>query len=393
LTDKAGVHTRLREYFAKVTVSKEAESLEELAPVIELYHHTLRAGQYDEAHQLYRDRLAGVLYFRLGAYQLCIDLLRGLFPDGEDQPPRLKDVAAQGWTQNALAVSYARAGQPRRSVMLFELHNAGHEQTTSNRNLAVLLVNMANEQLSLGQLHEAGVSIRRSIALCQDIKDKFQAAIGRQELGRLEVYRGRSDDGIRELDVALAAFREQEQKQSASMVQAYCALLALLNEAPPQVIEHARLSRELANVKQNERDIIQAEWLLGWSLIHQSPAESETHLTEALTRCRRVNLIEIEPNILVAFARWHRAANNHPLALAHVQEALALADRCEYRLVQADCHNLLAQLALDSGNRATAIHEAEIAKERAFCDGPPHYYKPAYDEAESILKRASGKAP
>jgi hypothetical protein len=35
-----------------------------------------------------------------------------------------------------------------------------------------------------------------------------------------------------------------------------------------------------------------------------------------------------------------------------------------------------------------AIREASIAKERAYCDGPPHYYKSAYDEAESILLAA-----
>lgn len=33
--------------------------------------------------------------------------------------------------------------------------------------------------------------------------------------------------------------------------------------------------------------------------------------------------------------------------------------------------------------------EAEIAKESAYCDGPPHYYKSAYDTAESTLNLAS----
>src|SRR5262249_26300093 len=51
LTDKAGEHTRLRDYFAKVPAADEDElgSADDLAPVIELYHHTVRAGQYDEA--------------------------------------------------------------------------------------------------------------------------------------------------------------------------------------------------------------------------------------------------------------------------------------------------------------------------------------------------------
>ena len=70
------------------------------------------------------------------------------------------------------------------------------------------------------------------------------------------------------------------------------------------------------------------------------------------------------------------------------QKALAIADRCEYRLNQAEIHNFLARLALDSGNPAEARDQAQKAKDYAYCDGPPHYYKPAYEEAERLLAEA-----
>ena len=154
---------------------------------------------------------------------------------------------------------------------------------------------------------------------------------------------------------------------------------------PSEALDSARHSRQLAEVEQNVRDIIRAEWLLGWALIKQSPSEAEAHLTEALTRCHRINLIELEPDILLAWARWHRAATHASEACDRAGEALAIADRCEYRLVQATAHNLLARLALDADNRDAARRHAEIAKERAWCDGPPHCYKPALDEAEKLL--------
>ena len=72
LADKAGVHGQLRDYFAAVPAPDEdaVQSVEDLAPVIELYHHTVRAGRYDEAFQLLRGRLVpNPLYFRFGAYQ------------------------------------------------------------------------------------------------------------------------------------------------------------------------------------------------------------------------------------------------------------------------------------------------------------------------------------
>jgi len=52
LKDRPNVHARLRLYFAKVPAPEKIESVSDLAPVIELYHHTLRAGQYDEALKL-----------------------------------------------------------------------------------------------------------------------------------------------------------------------------------------------------------------------------------------------------------------------------------------------------------------------------------------------------
>jgi hypothetical protein len=56
-----------------------------------------------------------------------------------------------------------------------------------------------------------------------------------------------------------------------------------------------------------------------------------------------------------------------------------------YTLKQADIHNFMAHLALDSGDRSAARHHAESAKEHTWCDGPPHCYKPALDEAERLL--------
>jgi tetratricopeptide (TPR) repeat protein len=119
----------------------------------------------------------------------------------------------------------------------------------------------------------------------------------------------------------------------------------------------------------------------------ESGRPAATQLSEALTRCRRINLVEYEPDILLEWARWYRAKGNTDDAHAHADEALEIADRCEYRLKQADIHNFLALLALDAGDRDLARQHAEIAKERAWCDGPPHCYKPALDQSEAMVKR------
>jgi len=68
-------------------------------------------------------------------------------------------------------------------------------------------------------------------------------------------------------------------------------------------------------------------------------------------------------------------------------EALEIADRFKYRLKQADIHNFLAETALGEGDKATALKHAEIAKERAWCDGPPYCYRKALDQAEQMLAK------
>ena len=75
------------------------------------------------------------------------------------------------------------------------------------------------------------------------------------------------------------------------------------------------------------------------------------------------------------------------------EEALAIAERCEYRLVQAEIHNFLAGLALAENDRKTAQHHAAVAYERAWCDGPPHCYKPALEQAERMLKQLGAALP
>jgi hypothetical protein len=187
LTDveQEAAHGQLRDYFAAVPSPERVQRLEDLAPLIELYHHTVRAGQYDEAFTLFRDRLATPLYYQFGAYQLRIELLRALFPDGEDQPPRLKDESAQAWALNVLSTSYALSGQPRNAVRTKKLAVTFAEKLENKGNVAIGLGNLALDQIRLGELEAAEPNLRRRIALGREIEDEWNEAIGHMDLARL----------------------------------------------------------------------------------------------------------------------------------------------------------------------------------------------------------------
>jgi hypothetical protein len=95
-SDRTATHTQLRDYFAAVPTPSKVQTLDDLQPVIELYHHTVSAGQYEAASDLFFERISTATYFQFGAYQLRVELLRALFPDGEDRPPRLKKAIKRG---------------------------------------------------------------------------------------------------------------------------------------------------------------------------------------------------------------------------------------------------------------------------------------------------------
>jgi hypothetical protein len=131
-------------------------------------------------------------------------------------------------------------------------------------------------------------------------------------------------------------------------------------------------------------------------------AKTESHLDEALRRCRRINLVELEPDILLELARLRAGVTGSGLqvskvpgtlevpgtseALSLAHEALSIADRCEYRLAQADCHNFLAQLALAlSEVEGLEANNLDEAREHAECDSPSHRYEVAFQLAERLL--------
>ncbi len=140
-----------------------------------------------------------------------------------------------------------------------------------------------------------------------------------------------------------------------------------------------------------ERDYVDAHWLLGAAhRVNGNIEEAERHLIESLTRCRNINMVDHEADILIDLARLRRAADEPEAAERLAQEALEITERCGYVLQGADAHLELAKLALAKGDKATALEHARAARQLAACDGEPYVYRVAYDEAGALLAAADG---
>ncbi len=394
--------------FLMLLKPKKVQSLGNLAPVIELYHHMVRAGNLDEAMDLFYNRIVRQVYFQFGAYQLCIELMHALFLDGEDKLPHLKRKGAQAWALNTLANVYAMIGQPRRAFPLFEMHNAICGKAGDKKNLAIGLGNLAIQQSRIGALSEAERNTRQRIALHREI-----ASFGHNELGRTLTYLGQWDNSERELSTAIALYEKTSDIQGQGLVFAHRSLRFLLMareavnsnqsqfEYLKSAIECAQRALEFADedartVSPTPRDFIDAHWLLGSAYCANwvstgSTTEltlAEENLSKALNLCRQINLVTEEADILLNIARLRYAQGDFKDAQEKASEALMITERSGYVLQGADVNLFLAQYALEQEkDNAKAKEYAEEAKKLATCDGPPYYYKVAYEEAEAMLER------
>jgi hypothetical protein len=155
-------------------------------------------------------------------------------------------------------------------------------------------------------------------------------------------------------------------------------------------LRHSLESRKHAQL---ERNIIQSEWLIGLArvqMVKGSPEKSsllhaEDHLSESMRRCRKIRLVEFEPEIILALAALYREKGEYRLAFTSAEESLSIAEECEYKLQQAEVHIFLAELAIAMRRNEIARHEAELAIALAKGDRPGYDYKNILDSAERIL--------
>ncbi|MHC4527963.1 MAG: DUF4062 domain-containing protein [Planctomycetota bacterium] len=397
LGDKTAAHKTLKDYFDTIPEPDKIETLDDLQPTIELFHHTISSGGYEEAYRVYEDRLGDALYYQFSAYDTIISLAQTFFPHAEDTPPRLEDESDQAWLMNDLAVVYSATGQSRKAAALQQQANDIVEKLDQDDDVANGLGNLATLQILLGELKQAQSNLRREIEIDRQIAEEWDEADAHMELGRLVAYMGRYGKSDKQLGKAIDMFAPHGGEQGQSIVWSHRAIRALLMDEPESALDALDKARKFWQLNAEhdapvERDLVEILWLSGTAKRGAGDiAGAEVDLNDALSRCRRIRLVEFEADILLEMAKlaWQKAAGKDAelidQAKALTREALEIADRCEYRLVQADIHNFLAQMALAQGDKPGARKHAKLAYDYAYCDGPPHCYKKALDTAEQTL--------
>jgi hypothetical protein len=404
--ERIAIHMRLRDHFVSMDSPEKPESLNDLANAIEFYYHSVRAKQFNEAAAFFYNRLSRTTFYKFGAYQLHNELISGLFPDGEDNLPPLSREDAQSWVLSSLAGSYAMSGQPYLAMPLQNMSNKIDEKIGNKKGAAIGRGNMASLKMIVGKLREANVEVLNRIKLSEEIPDVYYRYVARSDLAELQAYWGEWEKSDQELEMAKIFFDDLGVKKTnfVSVIRVIYAWSSLLRKKTAEAVLYASEALELSLHPERsefggERDVIYANWLLGaayrlasiYDVGKDLPVtliKAEQFLSEALRRCRMINLVEVEANVLLDFARLRYDLQNYEEARSLADEALTITERCEYVLQGADVNLFLAQYTLEQENdKVKAKEYAETALKLAYCDGPPYYYKVAYHEAERMLEK------
>jgi pyrimidine deaminase RibD-like protein/tetratricopeptide (TPR) repeat protein len=412
LSEKRETHKALARYYealAKGIDLSRVETLEEISPVIESCYHFARAGEYQHMlSQLYFNSersLGKVLFFRFGAYRICLSLALELFPRGADHPPSVPEDEQARVLQN-VGSYHAYLGNPRAAVE-FLRRAAAVVTSSSSIPRGDIYADLGYCLTHLGQLEEAEDNLKEMARAYEKDGLHYRAVFHSWRLAELWGFLGWFRVAQRRIDECLAFSRRiSYDGMNDGGVLPSAIRISLMHGNAARA---AALAERLAHIMSADSRwhgvamaAVESRWVTGATELAQGNIDrAETLLIESLNLCRQINLLESEARILLDCARVYeakaKAASNKGERAARVQEALHLAKEgltiaewCDYRIQQADCELLLAELHLMEGHREVARECAAAAQKTAACGVDPrtnaYFYRPVYEKAAALLR-------
>ncbi len=391
------VYTDLSTHLEALAMSdnpQQVTSLEDLAPAIDLYVALIGLERYDDAVELFYERLDDATLYRLEAISQRIDLLLMLFPDGLDQPPRLSEPIDQGFTLNALALTYKLSGELGLAASLFHRHNTISSEIGRFDNLSVGLNNLSGTLGLSGKLWESEAAARSALVIARQLHNAYQEAVNLYSIGLRLATRNFSSESECALRRSLRIFQAQSLAQMEGVVNLLLAQRAVQFGQLADASSFAGRAWELAQVEKLEGDLIRAALAQGEGALGLNDfVTADERLRQALTRARAVNHVEEELPALVALAELRRRQRDVKAARGLLDDLWEATERGPYPLVRADAFNVLAQIERDEGNEGKATEAARKAYELAWCDGPPFAYHWGLERARGHLRELGAGEP
>jgi tetratricopeptide (TPR) repeat protein len=387
---RRGVYTSLHAHFEAVPMIDDylkVNSLEDLTPAIELYNTLIGLGRYDDAYEVFRDRLSKATLYRLSASRQRVELLELLFPSGLKQLPHLNRQDAQAFTLNTLALGYDLSGQPGRAAALYDRANAIYLEMKNDDYLSVGLGNLSESLRSSGRLYESESAAWRALVITREQDNHYGEGVSLVRLALSLAARGFEDEAAAALKRAVRLFEMRSSHQAVGHSYSHLAQRALWPGEFIDALSFANRAWELAHIRNNELDFIRAARAQGEAALGLNDLiTADERLHHALPRARIVNLVQEELPALVALVELQRRQGELGAARELLEDVWEAAERGPYPLVHADACCVLAENEREEGSRDKAVEAARKAYELAWCDGPPFAYHWGLDRARGLLR-------
>ncbi|MBF6590094.1 MAG: hypothetical protein IVW57_06110, partial [Ktedonobacterales bacterium] len=368
--DRQETFGRIRDYFEALPL-EDAETVHDVSDLrrtLEVYHALLGAELYDQAFVVYRDRLAVVLYYRLGAYHTIVELLTPFFPQGYTNAPALPMPRRQGYVINELANVFANLGDIEQALVLGELGYRIDLEQQDTRNLATGLYNYADNLLDGGYMAAGVRAAELARAVAEAARDLDKMHVASEYLMRAYGLMGDRARG----EAMYQAIMGAQWATTASFVMVdYAELLMGQGEDATALLGHAwerslqghniftmRRTRELQGevaLERGQLEEAQRFWLEALELAHRSG---------------------------VLLAPFHANLARLRAAQGRVDEARQLIEQA---FTDGQPTLAAAEVYLALGETATARAYALRAYKRAWADGPPYIYARDLRRTRAVL--------
>lgn len=391
---RTDVYGTLRIHFQPIATVDvgQVESVEDLAPAIELYHTLIGLGLYDDAYDVFVEKLDRAMLDRLSASRLRAELLEGLFPNALTSAAMV-ERGSQSSVLNALGLSYYFTGRPSGAISPYEQAAAINLSENDVINYAVNRSNLSSALRHCGRVRDAESAAR--IALFEFRRagaDPFKEGAALYYLAAVLVIRGEYGVAKAALVRALRIWHENL-PQSKSVICALLAEVAIAQNDPAGAEALARQAWDSACVNRFEGNLIRAARLQGTVALSRGDfATASERLHHALARAQAVSRVEEEVPALISLSEWHHRIGETAQARAMLDDVWEPAERGPYPLFRADALNVLAQIERDAGNTEAAVIATE-AYRLAWSDGPPFAYHWGLEKAKAHLAALGAPEP
>ncbi|MBV6439405.1 MAG: DUF4062 domain-containing protein [Haliscomenobacteraceae bacterium CHB4] len=401
-TGKKEAYTALQGYLeaaSKIDDYLKVESLEDLTPAIELFYIHVSLHKYLPALIVFMRWLDDATLYKLGKNRLRVQMLEEIWLNSKDlimeqRLFRARIIKIQRLMWNPLALSYSYAGEPGKSIKIFEENNQIEENNRDFDVLFVGLLNLSEALIAVGKLQKAEKNLLHNLNLAQNKKLPFDEEMPFTFLGFLYSLMGKNDSAESHLSQSLQRYKENEDLALEGVVSAFQSLHSIFLRKPETALSFANCAWELAHDRREERHFIHAARLQGQATLGLGDFDTaDERLHHALTRARAINFVQEELPALIALAELRRQQGKTEEAREYLDDVWEAAERGPYPLYHADACNVLCQLERDAGNTEKAIEAATQAYRLAWCDGPPWAYHYGLENAKKHLRELGAPEP